>query len=108
MNTFSALAEPNRLKIVEMLAKKGEMSATDISKKFKISPPAVSQHLKVLRVAKLVDMEKRAQQRIYKINKSAINELDQWINELKKQWDQRFLRLEKVLEREKRKGVTKK
>ena len=51
MDVFSALAEPNRRRIMEMLASKGQLSASDISQRFAVSPPAISQHLKVLRDA---------------------------------------------------------
>lgn len=100
MDTFQALAEPNRRKIIEMLAAQGQLSASDISQKFNISPPAISQHLKVLREAKLVDMEKSSQKRLYKINPEKITELEDWINNLKVQWEVRFDRLEKLLQKE--------
>ncbi|MFL5625764.1 MAG: ArsR/SmtB family transcription factor [Ktedonobacteraceae bacterium] len=57
---FVALADPTRRTILEILASSGELYATDIYEKFPVSPQAVSQHLKVLREAKLVEMEKRA------------------------------------------------
>jgi DNA-binding transcriptional ArsR family regulator len=103
MDIFSALAEPTRRNIIEMLAVKGQLSATDISNKFHISPPAISQHLKVLREANLVQMEKKAQQRLYKINPEKMGELEEWIKKLTKMWDARFSGLDKVLEKEKKK-----
>lgn len=68
MDRFAALADSNRRRIIELIAANGEMASTDISNEFEISAPAISQHLKVLRKADLVKMEKRAQQRIYSIN----------------------------------------
>lgn len=68
MDKLYALAEPTRRTILEMLAKEGQLSATEISDRFNVSPSAISQHLKVLREANLVLMEKRAQQRLYRIN----------------------------------------
>ena len=65
MDKFSALADPTRRHILEMLARRGQLSATEISDKFQVSPSAISQHLKVLREANLVQMEKRVQQRLY-------------------------------------------
>jgi len=101
MDVFSALADPTRRHIVELLASRGQLSATDISKKFKVSPPAISQHLKVLREAQLVDMEKRAQQRIYTVNRKGMTELEDWVKKMGKMWEERFSRLDKLLEREK-------
>lgn len=103
MDLFTALAEPTRRNILEMLANSGEMSASDISKKFSATPPAISQHLKVLRDAELVEVEKRAQQRIYTINPAKLSELEEWAKKLTKQWEERFSRLDKILEEEKRK-----
>lgn len=97
MDVFNALADPNRRHIVELLAASGQLSASDISDKFKISSPAISQHLKVLREAKLIDMEKRAQSRIYSINPASLGELEAWVRKMKVQWEERFARLDKVL-----------
>jgi DNA-binding transcriptional ArsR family regulator len=84
MDTFQALAEPTRRRIIEMIAVHGQLSASDISDLFKVTPPAISQHLKVLREAKLVDMEKRAQSRIYTISPAKLTEIEAWIQKLKK------------------------
>jgi DNA-binding transcriptional ArsR family regulator len=103
MNKFYALAEPTRRKILEMLASQGELSASDICEKFSISPPAISQHLKVLREAGLVRMEKRAQQRIYQINPDAVTELQDWARHLTELWNQRFDALDGLIQVEKQK-----
>ena len=84
MDIFAALAQPNRRHIIEILASRGQLSASDISDKFYISPPAISQHLKVLRDAKLVQVEKQAQKRLYQINPQKMIELEVWLNRLKK------------------------
>lgn len=102
MDMFSALAQPTRRSIIEMLASRGQLSASDISDKFKVSSPAISQHLKVLREAKLVDMEKNAQRRIYTINSDKIIELEEWAKKMKQRWEERFDVLDKVLQKEKK------
>ena len=101
MDTFSALADPTRRHIIEMLASRGQLSATDISDKFRISPPAISQHLKVLRQTELVLMEKRAQQRIYQINPLAMHKIEEWAKKMTHLWNERFDRLEELLKIEK-------
>ncbi len=98
MDIFSALAEPTRRSIIEMLASSGQLSASVIASKFRISPPAISQHLKVLREAKLVHMEKRAQQRLYQVNPDAMLELELWAKQMAKVWDERFGALDMILE----------
>ena len=104
---FYALAEPTRRNIVEMLATNGQLSATEICNNFTVSPQAISQHLKVLREAELVRVEKRAQQRIYQINPDAMLELSEWIVKVTEQWNERFDALDEVLAAEKRKIATK-
>jgi DNA-binding transcriptional ArsR family regulator len=101
MDKFSALADPNRRKIIELLAKQGQLSATQIYEHFQVSPQAISQHLKVLREANLVQVEKRAQQRIYRIDMDAMLDLESWARNMRQLWDERFDALEKVLEAEK-------
>jgi len=100
---FSALAEPTRRSIIELLAIKGQLSATDICDNFDVSPPAISQHLKVLRKANFVRVERRAQQRIYHINREAMSERENWVQKMTKRYDARYDALEKLLEAEKKK-----
>ena len=102
MDIFQALADPTRRKIIEMLARDGQLSATEISDRFSVSPQAISQHLKVLREARLVQVVKRAQQRIYQVNPEAMLELEAWARQLRQLWDQRFDALDQVLEVEKK------
>ncbi len=97
MDAFTALAEPTRRNILEMLAVKPGLSAGDIYGRFKASPPAISQHLKVLRDAKLVRVEKRAQRRIYYVNPESMKELDKWLEQFRKIWETRFEQLGEVL-----------
>src|SRR5437016_7835731 len=103
---FYALAEPTRRDIIELLSINVQLSATDISDNFAVSAPAISQHLKVLREANFVRVEKRAQQRIYRINPEAMSEIEGWVQEMTRQWNARFNVLDKILEAEKRKLKT--
>jgi DNA-binding transcriptional ArsR family regulator len=100
MDMFSALADPTRRTILVMLANNGPLSATENYEHFPVSPPAISQHLKVLREAKVVLVEKRAQQRLYQLKPDALVTLEGWIKHLTQIWNERFDALEKVLEAE--------
>ncbi|MDA4131081.1 MAG: metalloregulator ArsR/SmtB family transcription factor [Thaumarchaeota archaeon] len=100
---FYALAEPTRRDILELLANKGQLAASDIYENFEVSAPAISQHLKILREADLVLMEKRAQQHIYNLNPGAMTEIETWIQKMTKNWNDRFNMLDKVLQEEKKK-----
>ncbi len=99
MDTFTALAEPTRRNILEMLAVKNGIAAGDIYSKVEASPPAISQHLKVLKEANLVRVEKRAQQRIYYINPEPMRELEKWLHQFASRMEERFTALDELLER---------
>ena len=100
MDVFTALAEPHRRSIVEMLAQQGQLSASAIARAFRVSPPAVSQHLKVLREAGLVCMQKRAQQRLYELNPEAMHELEHWAQRMAAQYERQFDRLERLAQQD--------
>ncbi len=109
MDMFSALSDPTRRNILEMLAHSGGLSATDIYDHFPASHPAISQHLQVLRQANLVLVEKKAQYRIYRLNPEPIHELESWVKKMTEVWDERFSALDKLLqeEQEKQKNLNK-
>ena len=98
-----ALADPTRRTILELLATSGELSATAIYEHFPVSPQAVSQHLKVLREAHLVEMEKHAQKRLYRLNPQTLSQFEAWIQQVQQRWSERFDALDVVLEHEKKK-----
>ena len=97
MDAFSALAEPTRRNIIEILAQQGQMTSSDIARRFTATPSAISQHLKVLREARLVTMQKKAQQHLYTVDSATLAQLEQWTKELQSTWDHRFDRLSKVI-----------
>jgi DNA-binding transcriptional ArsR family regulator len=100
MDAFMALADPTRRAIVELLAQRGELAATEIAGYFPISAPAVSQHLKVLREAGVLVVEKRAQQRIYRINPQTMHAVESWAGRMTQRWQARFDALEDLLREE--------
>lgn len=97
MDIFYALSDPKRRHILEILAQSGPMSASDICVEFKISAPAISQHLKVLKESMLVLVEKKAQQRIYKLNAKKMEEFEKWAKEMHSIWNDRYSRLDELL-----------
>ena len=104
MDMFVALADPTRRNILELLATSGELSATAIYEQFPVSPQAVSQHLKVLRETQLVEMEKRAQKRLYRLNPHTLSQFEAWVQQMQQRWNERFDALDQVLGSEKKKG----
>ena len=97
MDAFYALAEPNRRRIMELLAHEGQMPAGEICKRFSITAQAVSQHLGILLDAGLVRMQKRAQRRIYALNAASLSEVEEWIRTTEQLWNARLDRLEEAL-----------
>lgn len=97
MNAFAALADETRRQIVKLVAKNGELTSTEISQNFSMSPPAISQHLKVLQECKVLSMKKQAQRRIYSLNESGISEVEDWLVDIKNLWNKRLDNLEKYL-----------
>lgn len=95
MDPFTALAIKQRRDIVILVAKRGELTASDISRRFSISAPAISQHLKVLREANILQMKRNAQQRIYSVNRDAFEDIEGWLNAVKAQWDQRLDKMDR-------------
>ena len=96
MNAFAALADPTRLRIIEMLAA-GERGAGDIAAQFAMSGPAVSQHLKVLREAGLVTVRAEAQRRIYALDPKGFDALEEWLRRIRRFWGGRLDELERQL-----------
>lgn len=96
MDCFVAISDPTRRRIIQNLAL-GPMTSGEIAREFEITAPAISQHLKALKSAKLVRVRAEAQRRIYELDREGIGHLDQWITELKVFWSDKLDALEKVL-----------
>lgn len=107
MDEFAAIADPTRRKIIEKLALQGQLSASQIAEQFAISPQAISQHLKILREAKVVLMDKQAQQRLYRINPDAMHEIENWAREMAHLWNERFDAIAALLETERQQNQPK-
>ena len=90
------MAEPNRLHIVEYLCS-GAKPVGDIANALNLNQPQASKHLAILRSARLVSVEKRAQQRLYTIRPDALRELSAWLERYRSVWDARFDELDKVI-----------
>lgn len=101
MDTLSAIAEPTRRRIIQLLAQRGKLTASEIAGHFQSSGPAVSQHLQVLKETKVVLVAHQAQKRIYSLNPVPLQELRGWLFDLTNQWEQRLDKLDSMLNKEK-------
>jgi DNA-binding transcriptional ArsR family regulator len=97
MNALTALADPVRQRMVELLSH-GASTAGELSRavgdEFSISQPAASRHLRVLRDAELVTSEVDGARRIYRLQQAPFDELDAWLREVRAFWDQKLDALE--------------
>ena len=96
MQGLTALADPTRQRIVEMLAA-GAMSSGDIARRFDISAPAISQHLRTLREARLVRVRAQAQMRFYELDAEGVTALADWIARIRGFWSKKLDALEEEL-----------
>ncbi|MCC3374721.1 helix-turn-helix transcriptional regulator [Cohnella sp. REN36] len=103
---FSALADPTRRRILDMLADIEELPASQIHEQFQVSPQAISKHLKILLEAKLIIVEKRAQQRMYRINTSTMLAFEDWSRNMRQRWSRRLDTFEAVMKAEMAKAAT--
>lgn len=99
MNGLTALSDPTRQRIVEMLAG-GALCAGDIAGRFELSPPAISQHLKTLRAAKLVKVRVDRQRRIYELDPDGVEAVADWIVRIRAFWNPRLDALEAALKKD--------
>lgn len=97
MNTFAALADPTRCRIFELLAQ-GERSVGEIVSQFPYKAPTISQHLQVLRKARLVRVRVLRQKRIYAIDQEGFKELEGWMEQQRQHWNSRLDALERHLD----------
>ena len=95
--TFAALADPTRRAILARLSR-GEASVTELAKPFDLSLPGVSKHLKVLQRAGLITRSRNAQWRPCRLEPARLKEASDWVGEYQRFWDERFQRLDEVLQ----------
>jgi DNA-binding transcriptional ArsR family regulator len=98
MDVFAAIADPTRRTMLAMLADRERTAGEFVSAFPNISQPSVSQHLRVLREARLVDVRAQAQRRVYSLRPQALEEFDQWIAQYRRFWTRAFEALRSQLD----------
>jgi len=99
MTALQALSDPTRQRIVEMLAS-GALSSGEIAGRFSLSAPAISQHLKTLKTARLVTVRVDRQKRIYTLDPDGVAELSAWVDQIRAFWNPKLDALEAALNKE--------
>ncbi|QGQ48687.1 ArsR/SmtB family transcription factor [Metabacillus sediminilitoris] len=95
--TLNALAESNRLHIVELL-RDGPLTVGEIAERLGLNQPQASKHLRVLNNAGLVEVQAMANRRIYKLRAEPFKEIDEWLKSYRHIWNERFDRLDEYLQ----------
>ncbi|HWH03140.1 MAG TPA: metalloregulator ArsR/SmtB family transcription factor [Gemmatimonadales bacterium] len=98
VSVFDIIAEPNRRAILTLLAS-AERTVGEIERRLRMSQPAVSKHLRVLRDAGLVECTVDAQRRVYRVKPEALREADTWLEQFRRFWSGHVDALERHLDR---------
>ena len=96
-SSWHALSDPNRRAVLELLLERPR-PVGELVEQLGLSQPGTSKHLKVLREAGLVRVERVAQRRIYAIDPDPMTELDRWLAPYRRLWNDRLDRLGAHLE----------
>jgi DNA-binding transcriptional ArsR family regulator len=96
-DAFNAVAEPRRRQILDALAD-GERSVGELVRQLDLPQPLVSKHLRVLREVGLVDVREQGRHRMYRIDGRPLKPIHDWVSAYERMWEERFERLDVVLE----------
>lgn len=95
-SVMSALAEPTRLQIVELL-RDNPLTVGEIAERLQLRQPQASKHLRVLSEAGIIEMQAVANRRICKLRPDPFKELDAWLESYRRMWEERYDRLDDYL-----------
>jgi DNA-binding transcriptional ArsR family regulator len=96
-DVFQAIADPTRRAIISLIVVQG-MTPNALAEKFDASRQAVSKHIKILNECGLVTTKQIGRERYYQINPKKLKEVAEWIEPFRQMWENRFDRLDKVLQ----------
>lgn len=96
-DVFLAVSDPTRRAILDRL-RRGSAPVNDLVSGFRVSRPAISRHLRVLRSARLVREKREGRQRIYQLEPDGIQEVAAWAEEYRKFWQHNIASLKRHLE----------
>ena len=96
-DTFQAIADPNRRAILSLLAAQ-KLTLNGVAENFRISRPAVSRHIKILRQCGLVVVSKQGRERYCEVRLDKLNEVSDWIEQSRQLWEQRLDRLDEYVQ----------
>jgi len=96
VTALTALAEPNRLAIVELL-REGPLTVGEIARRLGLRQPQASKHLKVLSDSGILDVRAEGNRRIYSLRSEPFEALDAWLRSMRRAMEDRFDNLDAYL-----------
>jgi DNA-binding transcriptional ArsR family regulator len=103
IDVFGVLANPIRRQLLDSL-REGPRAVNELAGQFQLSRPAVSEHLQVLRNARLVREEPRGRQRYYHLEAGPLAEVQEWLHPFEHYWRGRLRALGELLDAQARAG----
>ncbi len=98
-DVFHAIGDPTRRRLLDRLAR-GEAHVNALAQPFRMTRPAVSQHLRILLEAGLVDVRRHGRQRHYRLRAARLREVFDWVQHYEKFWKDKLRALREYLARE--------
>jgi DNA-binding transcriptional ArsR family regulator len=98
-DVFAALASPARRQVLRLLLD-GPMAAGAIAERFEMARPSLSEHLRVLRQAGLVDEQRHGRHRVYRLDAAPLEEVADWLTPYERFWRGKLTNLRDLLDEE--------
>ncbi|MGF7041004.1 ArsR/SmtB family transcription factor [Mucilaginibacter lappiensis] len=102
-DAFQAIADPTRRQIINLIAHQ-PLNLNAIAENFDVSRPAISQHIKILIECGLINIKKNGRERYCEAKLQPLNEVAQWLEQYRKGWEERFDKMDDLLEQLKNKN----
>jgi len=96
-DVFQAIADPNRRAILSLLAQQ-RLTLNGVAENFRISRPAVSRHIKILKECGLVVVIPQGRERFVEARFDKLEEVTRWVEQYRQLWEEKFNRLDTLLE----------
>lgn len=97
-DVFHAISDPTRRKLLDLLGD-GELTVIRMAAGFRMSRPAVSQHLAILRTARLVTMRRSGREHYYRLRAQRLREVHRWVSHYERFWREKLTALGEYLNR---------
>ena len=105
-DVFQAIADPTRREIINLIAH-NSLNLNAIADNFDVSRPAISQHIKILTECGLIVIKKQGRERYCEAKLQKLGEVASWVEQYRKMWEDRFDKMDIVLEKLKKANATK-